>query len=79
MSYGEVRGGEVRGGEGRRRIKAVRSRVRLYRDQLPTIKQKVFGVESEILIKYKIIKWPPSRKAPLLLPGGKFTSSRAIL
>ena len=34
-----MRGGEVRGGEGRRRIKAVRSRVRLYRDQLPTIKQ----------------------------------------
>ena len=33
-------------------------------------KKKVFGVESEILIKYKRIKWTPSRKASLLLPGG---------
>ena len=33
-------------------------------------KTKIFGVESEILIKYKRIKWTPSRKASLLLPGG---------
>ena len=35
------------------------------------IKKTVFGVESEILIKYKKIKWTPSRKASLLLPGEK--------
>ena len=39
----------------------------------PTIhlpyKYKVFGVESEILIKYKRIKWTPSRMASLFLPG----------
>ena len=37
----------------------------------PTIhipyKYKVFGVESEILIKYKRIKWTPSRMASLFL------------
>ena len=33
-------------------------------------KTKIFGVESKILIKYKGIKWTPSRKALLLLPGG---------
>ena len=32
---------------------------------------KVFGVESEILIKYKITKGTPSRKAALVLPGGE--------
>ena len=31
---------------------------------------KVFGVKSEILIKYKSIKWTPSRKASYLPPGG---------
>ena len=35
------------------------------------IKKKVFGVGSEMLIKYKRIKWTPSRKASHLLPGGK--------
>ena len=30
----------------------------------------IFGVKSEILIKYKRIKWTPSRKALHLLPGG---------
>ena len=35
-------------------------------------KTKVFGVESEILIKYKRIKWTPSCKASHLLPEGKF-------
>ena len=34
-------------------------------------KKNVFGVESEILIKYKRIKWTPNRKALHLLPGGK--------
>ena len=34
-------------------------------------KKKVSGVKSEILIKYKRIKSTPSRKASLLLPGGK--------
>ena len=33
-------------------------------------RKKVFGMESEILIKYKKIKWTPIRKALLLLPGG---------
>ena len=33
-------------------------------------KTKVFGVESEILIKYKRIKWTPSVKASLLLSHG---------
>ena len=32
-------------------------------------KKKVFGYKSEILIKYKRIKWTPSRKASHLLPG----------
>ena len=38
----------------------------------PQNKTKIFGVESksEILIKDKRIKWTPSRKASLLLPGG---------
>ena len=31
-------------------------------------KYKVFGVESEILIKYKRIKWTPSRMASPFLP-----------
>ena len=35
-------------------------------------KKKVFGVKSEILIKYKRIKWTPNRKALHLLPGGKY-------
>ena len=39
----------------------------------PQNKTKVFGVESKILIKYKRIKWTPSGKATLLLPGGKST------
>ena len=34
-------------------------------------KKKVSGYKSEILIKYKRIKWTPRRKASLLLPGGK--------
>ena len=33
-------------------------------------KKIIFGVKSEILIKYKRIKWTPSRKASHLLPGG---------
>ena len=41
----------------------------------PTIhhqnKKKVSAFKSEILIKYKRIKWTPSCKASLLLPGGK--------
>ena len=37
-------------------------------------KTKVFGAESEILIIYKRFRWIPSRKASLLLPGGKFTA-----
>ena len=39
----------------------------------PTIhqnKKKVSALKSEILIKYKRIKWTPSCKATLLLPGG---------
>ena len=36
----------------------------------PPNKKKIFGVESEILIKYKRIKWTPIRKASHLLPGG---------
>ena len=40
----------------------------------PTIhlpnKEKVFGVESEILINNKRKKWTPNRKALHLLPGG---------
>ncbi len=35
-------------------------------------KKKVSVIKSEILIKYKRIKWTPSRKASLLLPGGKY-------
>ena len=34
------------------------------------IKKKVSALNSEILIKYKRIKWTPSRKASLLVPGG---------
>ena len=34
-------------------------------------KKIIFGVKSEILIKYKRIKWTPSRKASHLLPGDK--------
>ena len=33
-------------------------------------KKKVSALKSEILIKYKRIKWTPSCKATLLLPGG---------
>ena len=33
-------------------------------------KTKVFGVKNEIPIKYKRIKWTPSRKVSLLLTGG---------
>ena len=33
-------------------------------------KIKFSGDKSKILIKYKRIKWTPSRKASLLLPGG---------
>ena len=33
-------------------------------------KKKDSGYKSEILIKYKRIKWTPSRKASHLLPGG---------
>ena len=40
----------------------------------PTIhlqnKKKVFALKSEILLKYKRIKWTPSCKAAQLLPGG---------
>ena len=36
----------------------------------PTSKKKIFGVRSEILIKYKKLKWTPNRKASHLLPGG---------
>ena len=36
----------------------------------PGDKKKVSGVKSDILIKYKRIKWTPSRKALLLLPVG---------
>ena len=35
-------------------------------------KKKVSALKSEILIKYKKIKWTPSCKATLLLLGGKF-------
>ena len=34
-------------------------------------KTKVFGVESEILIKYKRIKWTPRVKASLLFSQGE--------
>ena len=34
------------------------------------IKKKVSALNSQILIKYKRIKWTPSCKATLLLPGG---------
>ena len=33
-------------------------------------KKEVTALKSEILIKYKRIKWTPSCKASLLLPGG---------
>ena len=33
-------------------------------------KTKIFGYKSDILIKYKRIKWTPSHKALHLLPGG---------
>ena len=33
-------------------------------------KKKVSALKIQILIKYKRIKWTPSRKASLLLPGG---------
>ena len=36
----------------------------------PQNKKKVSAPKSEILIKYKRIKWTPSCKASLLLPGG---------
>ena len=40
----------------------------------PTIhhqhKKKVSAFKTQILIKYKRIKWTPSCKASLLLPGG---------
>ena len=36
----------------------------------PPNKKIIFGYKSEILIRYKRIKWNPSRKALLLLPGG---------
>ena len=32
--------------------------------------KKVSALKIQILIKYKRIKWTPSRKATLLLPGG---------
>ena len=35
------------------------------------IKKKVSALKIQILIKYKRIKWTPSCKATLLLPGGK--------
>ena len=35
----------------------------------PLNKTKISGVESEILIKYKRIKWNSSRRASHLLPG----------
>ena len=39
-------------------------------------KTKVFGVESEILIKYKRIKWTPRVKASLLFSqGDKITAA----
>ena len=37
----------------------------------PLNKTKIFALKSEILIKYKRIKWTPSRKASLLLPAGQ--------
>ena len=37
----------------------------------PLNKTKIFGYKSEILIKYKRIKWTPNRKALHLLQGGK--------
>ena len=37
---------------------------------LPLNKTKVFGVESEILINYKRIKWTPRVKASLLSSQG---------
>ena len=36
----------------------------------PPSKKKVSALKSEILIKYKRIKWTPSCKASLLLLGG---------
>ena len=36
----------------------------------PPNKKIFFGYKSEILIKYKRIKWTPSRRASHLLPGG---------
>ena len=36
----------------------------------PPNKKKVSALKSEILIKYKRIKWTPSCKASLLLPRG---------
>ena len=36
----------------------------------PTIKKKSLRTQDQILIKYKRIKWTPSCKASLLLPGG---------
>ena len=35
----------------------------------PDIKQVGFGVESEVKINYKKIKWTPCRKATQFLPG----------
>ena len=40
----------------------------------PQNKTKIFGIKSEILLKYKRIKCTPSRKASHLLPGGKIIS-----
>ena len=40
------------------------------------IKKKVSALKSKILIKYKRIKWTPSCKATLLLPGGKHCSNQ---
>ena len=37
-------------------------------------KKKGSVIKSEILIKYKRIKWTPSCKASLLLPGGQKSS-----
>ena len=36
----------------------------------PTKIKKVSALKIQILIKYKRIKWTPSCKATLLLPGG---------
>ena len=45
----------------------------------PQNKTKVFGVESEILIKYKRIKWTPRVKASLLFSQGEKLNSKQMV